>query len=288
MKIHYLLFLLLPFLHSIAYSQTSISGKVVDSDGVPLIGANVRITKTTKGAVTDLVGEYKFKLDTGSFTIVASYIGYSSKKRQVQITDKPLVADFMLSEDQLGLDEVIVTGVFNQKSKLESSVAITTIRPDMIRQRLPRGTGDLLNAVPGTYVDNAGGEVGNRVYARGMASGTSDNTGFRYVSLQEDGLPIMSSLVQFATADMFSRVDVNVGRFEAIRGGSSVVTAPNAPGGVYNFISKEGGDKFGGTAILKAGINGKRQFIQPIRFGFGRTNLQFRHQLLRGWILQIR
>ncbi|MFT5915755.1 MAG: iron complex outermembrane receptor protein, partial [Bacteroidia bacterium] len=244
MKNYFLPLFLLSFIPFIAYSQTSISGKVFDSDGVPLIGANVRITKTTKGAVTNLAGEYKFMLDTGNFTIAASYIGYSSQKNQVQVTDKPLVLDFILSEDQLGLDELIVTGVFNQKSKLESSVAITTIRPDMIRQRLPRGTGDLLNAVPGTYVDNSGGEVGNRVYARGMASGTSDNTGFRYVSLQEDGLPIMSSLVQFATADMFSRVDVNVGRFEAIRGGSSVITAPNAPGGVYNFISQEGRDKF--------------------------------------------
>ncbi|MFT5617716.1 MAG: iron complex outermembrane receptor protein [Arenicella sp.] len=269
MKNYFLPLFLLSFIPFIAYSQTSISGKVFDSDGVPLIGANVRITKTTKGAVTNLAGEYKFMLDTGNFTIAASYIGYSSQKNQVQVTDKPLVLDFILSEDQLGLDELIVTGVFNQKSKLESSVAITTIRPDMIRQRLPRGTGDLLNAVPGTYVDNSGGEVGNRVYARGMASGTSDNTGFRYVSLQEDGLPIMSSLVQFATADMFSRVDVNVGRFEAIRGGSSVITAPNAPGGVYNFISQEGRDKFGGTAIMKAGINGRDNLYSRFDLGLG-------------------
>jgi outer membrane receptor protein involved in Fe transport len=162
-----------------------------------------------------------------------------------------------------------VTGVFNEKTKLESSVAITSLRPSMIQQRLPRGTGDLLNAVPGTYVDNAGGEVGTRIYARGMASGTVDDTGFRYVSLQEDGLPIMSSLVQFASADMFSRVDINIDRLEAIRGGSSAVTAPNSPGGVYNFISKEGGREFAGTAILRSGINGRDNLYTRADLGIG-------------------
>lgn len=245
-----------------SYAQHKVSGKVTDAEGEGLIGANIVIKGTTTGTQTDIEGNYVLDdVSTGDITLIASYIGYSTQSQTVKVSGATNM-NFVLSIDQLGLDEVIVTGVFNEKSKLESSVAITTMNPTLIKQRLPRGTGDLLNAVPGTYVDNAGGEVGNRVYARGMASGTTDDTGFRYVSLQEDGLPVMSSLVRFATADMFHRVDVNVARLEAIRGGSSAVTAPNAPGGIYNFISKEGGTEFAGTASLQSGTNGRNLFTR--------------------------
>lgn len=251
------------------FGQGKISGNVTDSEGEALIGANVVIQGTTKGAQTNIDGNYTIEdVTEGEYVLVASYIGYAAQKQNIKVNNGTVNVNFVLEGDQLGLDEVIVTGVFNEKSKLESSVAITTMTPDMIRQRLPRGTGDLLNAIPGTYVDNSGGEVGNRVFARGMASGTADNTGYRYVSLQEDGLPVMSSLVQFATADMFSRVDVNVARLEAIRGGSSAVTAPNSPGGIYNFISKEGGNTFGGTASLQGGSNGRNLFTR-LDLGFG-------------------
>ena len=253
-----------------SYAQSTISGKVTDSDGGVLIGANVVIEGTTKGAQSDLEGNFSIEnVEAGTYTLVASYIGYGSQNQEITVAAEPLTVNFVLQSDQLGLDEVIVTGVFNEKSKLESSVAITTMNPSVINQRLPRGAGDLLNGVPGTYVDNAGGEVGNRVYARGMASGTTDNTGFRYISLQEDGLPIMSSLVQFATPDMFSRVDITIARMEAIRGGSSAVTANNAPGGIYNMISQEGGSKFGGMAILRSGLTGNNNLYSRFDLGIG-------------------
>lgn len=263
--------LVLALLLSAFVSQAQIiSGKVLDNNGEPLTGANIFIEGTTTGTQVDFDGNYSMSLsEQGTYTIIASYVGFITNKQVVTLATENIQLDFTLEEDQLGLDEIIVTGVFNEKTKLESSVAITSIRPAMISRRLPRGTGDLLNAVPGTYVDNSGGEVGNRIYARGMASGTVDDTGYRYVSLQEDGLPIMSSLVQFASADMFSRVDVNVARLEAIRGGSSAVTAPNAPGGIYNFISKEGGNAFAGDAIIKMGINGQDNVYSRTDVGFG-------------------
>jgi len=55
-----------------------------------------------------------------------SYLGYSSQN--IVITDNNIkVYNNVLVEDQLMLDQVAITGVFNRKSKLESSVAITTM-----------------------------------------------------------------------------------------------------------------------------------------------------------------
>lgn len=104
---------------------------------------------------------------------------------------------------------------------MESSVAITTLSPKTIEQRAARGTGDLLQAVPGIWADNSSGEVGSKVVARGLAPVGNDQVGFQYLSLQEEGLPVMGAQMGFALVDMFHRNDLNTGRFEAIRGGSA-------------------------------------------------------------------
>ena len=54
-----LFFLLLTGLFS--YSQVKISGRVVDSKGTPLIGANVYIDGTYDGAITDDNGDFSFE-----------------------------------------------------------------------------------------------------------------------------------------------------------------------------------------------------------------------------------
>ncbi len=75
--------------------------------------------------------------------------------------------------------------------------------------------------------------------------------------MQEDGLPVFEDgALQFANADNFFRVDNTVSRLEALRGGSGSIYANNSPGGLINFISKEGTNTFKGTAKLETGSYG--------------------------------
>lgn len=63
------------------FGQMTVSGKVTDSAGEALIGANV----TAKGAagtgtITDIDGMYSLRVPAGTATLVFSYTGYDPRK----------------------------------------------------------------------------------------------------------------------------------------------------------------------------------------------------------------
>ncbi len=255
----------------LAQEYGTISGTVTDSENTPMIAATVVIKNTTTGTTTDLDGKYTIRqVSPGEYILEFSYVGYSSIEKSVTvIAGQTSTVDVQLGEDALQMDEVIVTGSFDQRTKLESSVAITTISPDQIEQRNPRGTGDLLAAVPGTFVDQSSGEIGALVYSRGLASGARGLPGFHYVSLQEDGLPVLSTQYQFNFVDLYHRNDLTVGRFEGIRGGSASISSGNAPGGIFNFLSKEGTDEVKTVLRLQGGVQGSGNPFTRADFNMG-------------------
>lgn len=154
--------------------------------------------------------------------------------------------DFVLSTDALGLDEVVVTGVVNSRSKLESSVSITTLKPEGILQSSPRTTAEIFRTIPGIRSEASGGDGNTNITVRGIPISAG---GSKYLQLQEDGLPnFMFGDIAFATSDIFLRADANIARIEAIRGGSAATQASNSPGGIINFISKTGAVQGGSVA----------------------------------------
>ena len=60
----------------------TIKGKIVDSNGDPVIGANVMVKGTTNGCITDIDGNFSLKGAKG--TLVISYIGYKTEEVQVK------------------------------------------------------------------------------------------------------------------------------------------------------------------------------------------------------------
>ena len=259
------------FMSFATFAQNTISGTVKDDKNKPLPGVSVVIKGTAKGTISDSKGNFTIKnVAPGKTNVMASFVGQKSVTQAIDVASGANTLNFTLQEDALELESVIVTGVFDQRTKLESSVAITTLNSKGIEQRASRGTGDFLQSVPGNFVDNSGGETEAKIYPRGLVSANSGNgTGYRYVSLQEDGLPVMGTLLGFATPDMFHRVDGTVGRFEAIRGGSASVTSANSPGGIYNFISKEGGEQFGGDVKVQYGIYANSRSLMRADLNFG-------------------
>jgi iron complex outermembrane recepter protein len=258
------------FMSYSAFSQNTISGTVKSDKNQPMMAVSVVIKGTAKGTLTDGKGNYTIKnVPSGKQIVVASFVGMKSVQETIDVKSGDNTLNFTLQDDALELESVIVTGVFDQRTKLESSVAITTLNPKAIEQRAARGTGDLLQAVPGIWTDNSSGEVGSKVVARGLAPVGNDQIGFQYLSLQEEGLPVMGAQMGFALVDMFHRNDLNTGRFEAIRGGSAAITSANSPGGIFNFISKTGGAKFAGSASASASLYNNSNTLQRFDVEFG-------------------
>lgn len=253
----FLVMLVVFFLPSRMFSQTdsSVSGKIYDETGAGLPGVNVTLDGAAKSMMTNENGEYKFtNLTAGNYTIVVTSIGYKSTVKEVTVqAGIATVQDLVLDTENESLNEVVVTGSSNARTKLESSIAITTLSAKTIENLAPISTAALLQTIPGFVVESSGGEVGNNLFARGIPSAGA----YEYVQIQEDGLPVFEDgALQFANADVFYRLDETVSKMEAVRGGSASIFASNAPGGIINFISKTGQNDFQGRAKFSVGDYG--------------------------------
>ncbi|HHN47532.1 MAG TPA: TonB-dependent receptor [Bacteroidales bacterium] len=182
------------------------------------------------------------------------------------VTVKPgetAIIDFELPSDALGLDEVVVTGVVNPKSALESSVALTSLKPKFIQEFGAQTTAEIFKAIPGIRVESSGGEGNANIAVRGVpvASG-----GAKFLQLHEDGLPVLQfGDISFGNADIFLRSDLTVNRIEALKGGSASTLASNSPAGIINFISQTG-IVAGGTIATSLGVD-YRSFRTDFEYG---------------------
>lgn len=240
-------------LFNLGFSQNStLSGIVSDETGAPIPGVNVSLKNTTKGYTTDLDGKYAFtKIDNGSLTLVASYIGFKTLEINVIVSDNT-VQNITLVEDANVLDDVIVTGVVNPKSRLESSVSVSSIGTKQIEQSAPRTTGEVFRNIPGVRAESSGGEGNANFNVRGVPVSSG---GSRYLQLQEDGLPVMLfGDTSFGNSDNWLRIDSNIGRVESIRGGSASTQTSNGPAGIINMISKTGKTE-GGSVSSTVGLD---------------------------------
>jgi len=132
--------------------------------------------------------------------------------------------------EQANLETIVVTGSTSQRTLLNASVDVTVITPADIEQKAPRTTADVLQLVPGIFVESTAGPVSNNYSVRGLPGG-----GQAFITLQEDGMPI---LYGGGGADEYFQNDITIERVESVEGGTSGILSPNGAGATINFISK--------------------------------------------------
>ena len=135
----------------------TISGKVHDVDGYPVIGAGVLIAGSTQGTVTDEDGYWTLELDNENVNIEISSMGYTS-----QTLDVAGRSDFnvVLRPDTQFLEEVVVVGYGTQKKvNLTGSVAMVGAE-DIAARPISSLSSGLQGLLPGVTVVNATGQPG--------------------------------------------------------------------------------------------------------------------------------
>lgn len=161
------------------------------------------------------------------------------------------------AEEAVGQDIIVTGQTTRNRPLITSSAAITLADRDAIDQRAPRSTADLLELVPGVFVEGTAGQLSNNYSVRGLQGG-----GQRFVQLEEDGLPI---IYNGGGADFFFSEDVTVERLEAVKGGSSGVLTVNGAGATINFITRKPNfDEAEGIAR-----------VQAFNYGLLRTDLYY-------------
>ncbi|MGB3798943.1 MAG: TonB-dependent receptor, partial [Lewinella sp.] len=144
----------IPSFEQVAFTVT---GRIVDGEGQPLIGATVKEAETTGGTITDYDGNFTLDVSGPQATLLVSYIGYSPQ--EVAVNGRNQV-EIVLDEDYAQLEEIVVVGYGSvRKSDVVGSVASvevdeatsipTTNVGEMLRGRAAGVQVNLADARPG-------------------------------------------------------------------------------------------------------------------------------------------
>ncbi|WP_290396063.1 SusC/RagA family TonB-linked outer membrane protein [uncultured Duncaniella sp.] len=137
-----------------------ISGKVVDENGMPIIGASVSIVQDSLNAtVTDIDGRFKLLVDIDGEkpTIRISYIGYETV--EIPVLNGTTEYAVSMPPVQSQLDEVVVIGYGTQR-KVNLTGSVASISKTSLADRpLTNATNALAGLASGLTVTNSGGNT---------------------------------------------------------------------------------------------------------------------------------
>lgn len=299
------LFLLTGLGVSSAMGQVRIAGKVTSPEGNAIPGITVQVKNTTYGAVTDADGNYSFNasLKPGPYTIKFSGVGFAAREQALQIGDAGTYSVItQLTEDALGLDEVVVTGTTEGTTRKQLGNYISTVKADQLTKG---ATGNALAALQGKTAgaqisQNSGDPAGGiSVRLRGIStiSGSSEplyivdgiivnnatnrvtNTANTY-GTANDGATTASTFI--GTVGQSRMVDINpadIERIEVLNGAAAAaIYGSRANAGVVQIFTKRGSSgapvvSFS-TNFMVSQLRKKIEVNQaPVKFG-GSPDLQ--------------
>ena len=103
----------------VGFAQSTVSGTVSDTDGLPLPGATVVVQGTSIGVTSDFDGNYSISASQGD-VLVFSYVGYESQTVTVGISSTVNVS----LTSSTALEEVVVTGITSRERQRLTSNAV--------------------------------------------------------------------------------------------------------------------------------------------------------------------
>lgn len=218
------------FLSTSSYAQTSgkLSGRILDNEGSPLVGANILIEGTTQGAATDFDGYYVIiNVRAGIYKVRVGYLGFKPQIfENVRISpDKTTTLDATLMPEVIEGEEVVIVAQkplveFNQTS------TVSSINKEEIKNLPVQTLNEIVNLQAGVVDGHfRGGRLGEVQY---QLDGVTVNNPFTNAPIQE----VDRSIIE--------EVQVISGTFDAKYG--------QAMSGVVNTVLKSGGDKFSFSA----------------------------------------
>ena len=172
----------------VASAQDSkITGKVIDENGEPVIGASIVVRGTTVGTVSDIDGNFTLEVPADGKHLMISYIGM----RTQQVDIAPNVTVRLLNDTQ-NLDEVVVTAMGISKEKKALGYAVQDVKSEELTQAANTSLASAMQGkVSGVDISPSSGMPGasSKITIRGSRSFTGDNTPLYVV----DGMPIAST-----------------------------------------------------------------------------------------------
>ena len=147
----------------------TVTGKIIDDTGEPLIGVSVLVKGTTVGTITDFDGNYSLEVPSGKHILVISYIGY---KTQDITVGKSNQLNIKMEADTQALDEVVVVG-YGVMKKRDLTGSIASVKAaDIVKSPASNAMEALQGQVPGLDIVRNSGKAtsGVTINIRGQRS----------------------------------------------------------------------------------------------------------------------
>ncbi len=224
------------FLTNLVFGGTTgkLAGRITEAEtGEPLVGANILIEGTQRGAACDLNGYYfVHNLPPGVYTVLVSMIGYQTVKAQnVKISiDLTTELNLKLSSEVLEAGEVVVVAERPMIQKDLTSTS-TVVSSTEIKLMPVENFNQVINLQAGVVGGHFRGGRSNEVayLVDGISVTDAFNGGV--------GLEIENAIIR--------EMEVISGTFNAEYG--------QAMSGVVNIVTQDGGDQYHGNASVYLG-----------------------------------
>ena len=250
LKANFFLFAILIMCANTLFSQTSISGLVVDQDGQPIPGVTILDSSNEQnGTVTDFDGNFTINVPSNG-TLNISYIGY--KTQSVDVSGQTNLS-ISLEESVSALDEVVITGYGSQVKKSDLTGSIASIgAEDFESQPLVRVDQALQARAAGVAVTQTSGApgAGYKIRIRGANSITGNNNPLYVV----DGL-VVGNINNLNASDISS--------MEVLKDASATAIYGNRGANGVVLITTKSGSK-GKAKIQVDSFFGTSEVVQKI------------------------
>lgn len=225
--VFFLLFAVLGFSEGLAQQLVTLSGKIISADGLPVAQATLAVEGTSYGTYSDDNGNYSLGLPQGTYTVVASFIGYESQKKSVSLTGKKTV-DFVLREESVALNDVEVYGKSKSQQLREGTFAVSALDVKPVVNSLSN-LNELVNRASGIKVRQEGGVGSDYDLSINGMSGNS----VRYFI---DGVPLETKGSEVSLANLPVNI---IDHIEMYKGVVPAYLGADALGGAINIVTKK-------------------------------------------------
>ena len=238
------------FLCTIAFAQSTVTGKVTTDNGQPLSGANIIVKGTSSGTVSDFDGNFSLTVNIEPpFSVEVSIVGFQSMIQEVTSNAQSL--NFILKEGT-ELDEIVISASRTPESVRESPVTIERLNANDIKLSTSPSFYNSLENLKGVDV-HQGSLTFNSVNTRAFA--TFANT--RFVQLV-DGMDNAPPVLNFVIGNLLGLNELDVQSIELLPGASSALYGANAFNGILFMNSKNAFDHQGINFYYKQGITSQK------------------------------
>lgn len=181
----------------------TVTGKVIDTNGDPIIGATIQIKGTGQGTITDIGGNYTLTNVYDNATLEISYVGM--KPQSISVNGRTSINVTMM-EDVESLEELVVVGYGTTFAKDLTGAVSTIGRRQLENLNTTNVSSMLQNLASGVQVSQNTGRPGERVNIRVRGATSFGSNEPLYIV---DGVPIESySVIESLSPNDIQSMDI--------------------------------------------------------------------------------